>query len=86
MVSAMVGEKAAKDLILVSLSNYTAKKRIHKISDNVKEQLIERIYKSQNYSLQVDENTDLGNNLICCVPLDTSLRKKLLNIYCYAAL
>jgi hypothetical protein len=36
MVSAMVGEKAAKDLNLVALSNDTVKKRIDKISDNIK--------------------------------------------------
>jgi hypothetical protein len=37
MVSAVVEEKAAKDLNLVALSNDTVKKRIDKISDNVKE-------------------------------------------------
>jgi hypothetical protein len=69
MFSAMVGEKAAKDLNLVTLANDTAKKRIDKISDNAKEQLIERICKSQNYSLQVDESTDFANkyNLLCYV-------------------
>jgi hypothetical protein len=51
MFIAMVGEKAAKDLNLVALSNDTVKKRTDKISDNVKEQLIERICESQNYSL-----------------------------------
>jgi hypothetical protein len=61
MVSAVVGEKAAKDLNLVALSNDTVKKRIDKISDNVKEQLIESICKSQNCSLQVDESTDSAN-------------------------
>jgi predicted CoA-binding protein len=51
MVSAVVGEKAAKVLNFVALSNDTVKKRIDKISDNVKEQLIERICKSQNCTL-----------------------------------
>jgi hypothetical protein len=39
------------------------------ISDKVQEQLIERICKSQNYSLQVDENTDFANqsHLLCYV-------------------
>jgi phenylalanyl-tRNA synthetase alpha subunit len=69
MVSAMVREKAAKILNLVALSNDTVKKRIDKISDNVKEQLIERICKSQNYSLQVNESTDFANksHLLCYV-------------------
>jgi hypothetical protein len=69
MVSAMVGEKAAKDLNFVALSNDTAKKRIDKISDSVKEQLIERMCKSLNYSLQVDESTDFANksHLLCYV-------------------
>jgi exoribonuclease II len=53
----------------VALSNDTVKKRIGKISDNVKEQLIEIICKSRNYSLQVDENTDFANKsyLLCYV-------------------
>jgi hypothetical protein len=69
MVSAMVGEKAGKDLNLVAMSNDTVKKRIDKISDNVKEQLIERICKSQNYSLQVDESMDFANksHVLCYV-------------------
>jgi phenylalanyl-tRNA synthetase alpha subunit len=69
MVSAVVEEKAAKDLNLVALSNDTVKKRIDKISDNVKKQFIERICKSQNYSLQVDESTDFANksHLLCYV-------------------
>jgi predicted CoA-binding protein len=46
MVSAMVGQKAAKNLNLVALSNDMVKKLTDKISDNVKEQLIERICKS----------------------------------------
>jgi hypothetical protein len=68
-VCAMVGEKAAKDLNLVALSNDTAKKRTDKISDNVKEQLIERICKIQNYTLQVDESTDFANksHFLCYV-------------------
>jgi regulator of replication initiation timing len=68
MVSAMVGEKAAKDLNLVALSNDKLRKRTDKISDNVK-QLIERICKSQNYRLQVDESTDFANksHLVCYV-------------------
>ncbi|KAJ1137675.1 hypothetical protein NDU88_004073 [Pleurodeles waltl] len=68
MVSAMVGEKAAKDLDLVPLSNNTVKRRIDKMSDNIKEQLIERICKSQYYSLQV-ESTDIANksHLLCYV-------------------
>jgi hypothetical protein len=63
-------KKTAKDLNLVALSNDTVKKkRIDKISDNVKEQLIERICKSLNYSLQVDESTEFANksHLLCYV-------------------
>jgi hypothetical protein len=69
MVGAMVGEKAAKDLNLVASSNDSIKKRNDKISDNVKEQLIERICECQNYSLQVDESTDFANksHLLCYV-------------------
>ncbi|XP_078503770.1 zinc finger BED domain-containing protein 5-like [Lissotriton helveticus] len=72
MVTAMVGEKAAKDLHLEPLSNNTVKKRIDNISDNIKEQLIERICKSLHYSLQVDETTDIANksHLLCYVRYD----------------
>lgn len=42
IVSAMVGEKVAEVLNLVTLSNDTVNKQIHKISYNVKEHLIER--------------------------------------------
>jgi predicted CoA-binding protein len=61
MVSAMVGEKAVKDLNLLELSNNMVKKRVDKITDNMKEQFIEGICKSQNYSLQVDKSTDFAN-------------------------
>jgi hypothetical protein len=69
MVSAMVGEKEAKDLNLVAFSNDTVKKRIDKISDNAKGQLIQRICRSQNHSLQMDESTDFANksHLLCYV-------------------
>jgi hypothetical protein len=67
MVSAMVVEKAAKDLNLVTLSNDTVNKPTDKISDNIKKELIDRICKSQNYSLQVDESTTLQTNVMNCV-------------------
>jgi hypothetical protein len=69
MVSEMVGEKAAKDLNLVALSNDTVKKANWKNFRQRKKQLIEIICKTQYYSLQVDESTDFANksHLLCYV-------------------
>ena len=58
----MLGDKAARDLNLISLSNDTVKNRIEDMSNNIKEQLITRVLKSQYYSLQLDESTDVSNN------------------------
>jgi hypothetical protein len=48
MVSAMVGEKSSGRFKFGGIVWRHGKKRIYKISDKVKEQLIERICKSQN--------------------------------------
>ena len=45
------------------------KRRIDKISDNIKVNLFVRIRKSQYYSLQLDESTDCNNKswLLCYI-------------------
>ncbi|KAL4136257.1 hypothetical protein QTP88_007808 [Uroleucon formosanum] len=55
MVSAMIGEEAANSLNKIALSNDTIKKRIDRLSGNIKEQLLKRINKSDYFSLQLDE-------------------------------
>jgi len=69
IVKTMLGEKAAKELNILSLSNDTVKRRIDKISDNIKVNLLVRIRKSQYYSLQLDESTDCINKswLFCYI-------------------
>lgn len=69
MVSAMLGEKASKELDIISLSNNTVKSRIVDMSGNVKEQLIMNVKASCFYALQLDESTDISNdaNLLCYV-------------------
>lgn len=62
MISAMLGDKASKELDVVSLSNNTVKKRIDEMSGNVKEQLILNVKASRFYALQLDESTDISND------------------------
>lgn len=58
----MLGDKATKDLNLISLSNDTVKNRIEDMVSNIKEQLVSRVVNSQYYSLQLDESTDVFTN------------------------
>jgi len=69
MVSEMIGEEAANSLNKITLSNDTIKKRIDGLSGNIKEQLLRRINKSDYFSLQLDESTDITNKsvLLCYV-------------------
>lgn len=62
IASRMHGDKAAKNYDMISLSNTTVKWRIEDMSDNVKNQLVKRVIKSQYYSLQLDESTDVSNS------------------------
>ena len=57
----MCGEKAARQLNLVPLSNDTVSRRIDNMADDVKNILIERIKRSRYYSIQLDETTDVAN-------------------------
>lgn len=57
----MCGEKAAKQLKLVPISNDTVSRRIQTMADNVKKTLTECIKRSQYYSLQLDETTDVAD-------------------------
>ncbi|XP_059362102.1 zinc finger BED domain-containing protein 5 [Carassius carassius] len=59
MTRIMCGEKAAKELNLVPLSNDTVSRRIKEMADDVKKTLIERIQSSQYFAIQLDKNTDV---------------------------
>ena len=58
----MLGDKASKELEVISLSNNTVKKRIDEMSGNVKEQLILNVKAKRFYALQLDESTDISND------------------------
>lgn len=55
----MCGEKAAKQLNLVTLSNNMLSQRIAAIGEEVKNTLIERIKSSRYYSIRLDKTADV---------------------------
>jgi hypothetical protein len=61
MASSVLGEKVAKQLESIPLSNDTVSRRISDIASNVKEQLIEKVNASKYYSIHLDESTDISN-------------------------
>ena len=62
MVRIMCGDDVAKKLDIVPLSNDTVRRRIASISANIKEQLISSIKKGREFSLQIDESTDISDD------------------------
>jgi hypothetical protein len=56
-----LGEKVAKQLESIPLSNDTVSRRISDMASNVKEQLIEKVKTIKYYSIQLDESTDVSN-------------------------
>ena len=60
MVECVLGEKAAKKLEKIPLSNDTVSRRIDDIALQVKNNLIEMIRKSRFYALQLDESNDMS--------------------------
>ena len=61
MVGVMVGEKAAKQLDAISLSDNTVKRRIDNMAEDVLKQLVTRVQASRFYALQIDESTDIAS-------------------------
>ena len=61
MVRIMCGDEAKK-LDIVPLSNDTVRRCIASISANIKEQLISSIKKGREFSLQIDESTDISDD------------------------
>lgn len=69
IVSSILGDKEAKQLDVISLSNNTVSRRIKDMALDVKHTLIKKIKDSPYFSLQIDETTDISNkaNLLCYV-------------------
>lgn len=61
MVACMIGEKEAKKLDMIPVSNNTVSRRIDAMSEDILAVILSRVKKSEFYSLQVDESTDVAN-------------------------
>jgi hypothetical protein len=61
IANSLLGEKVAKQLESIPLSNDTLSPRISDMASNVKEQLIEEFKASKYYSNQLGEGTDVSN-------------------------
>ena len=61
MTRIMCGEKAARELNLVPLSNDTMSRRTKYMAGDVKNTLIERIKNSRYFAIQLDETTDVAD-------------------------
>ncbi|KAJ4946978.1 hypothetical protein JOQ06_009021 [Pogonophryne albipinna] len=57
MVSTLIDEATAQKLKAIPLSDNTIARRIDEISEDMKEQLVEKV-KDEHFALQVDETTD----------------------------
>ncbi|KAL4101100.1 hypothetical protein QTP88_012347 [Uroleucon formosanum] len=68
MVNIMIGESAGKLLSKVPLSNNTISRRIHHMTDDLNDQLIEKL-KEKAFGLQLDEATDINKDahLVCYI-------------------
>ncbi|VVC29217.1 Hypothetical protein CINCED_3A024471 [Cinara cedri] len=61
MVQTVLGEKAAKELDKIPLSNNSVKRIIDTMASNIEEILFTQPKMCSNFSLQVDESTDITN-------------------------
>ena len=62
MVRIMCGDEVAEKFALVPLSDDTAQKHIASMSLNAEEQLVSSIKQGEEYSLQIDESTDVSDD------------------------
>lgn len=66
MVKCMLGEKSAKEIAKIPLSNDTVAQRIRDLAANIKNELTFRL-QSCKFSLQMDESTDVAGLAILIV-------------------
>ncbi|XP_060881854.1 zinc finger BED domain-containing protein 5-like [Metopolophium dirhodum] len=82
IVRCMIGEEAAKKIATVQCSNNTISDRIHKISDHIEDQLINRLKSCNMFAIQLDESTDVAGLSILLVFVryifETSIEEDLL--------
>ena len=57
----MFGKEFANKVRAVPLSNDTVKRRIEELSDDIQSQLLDRLRYCQQFSIQLDESTDVAN-------------------------
>lgn len=61
IVKCMFGEKMARELDVIPMSNNTVSRRIADMSENLKTHQIKRILESDYFAIQLDESTDITN-------------------------
>lgn len=61
----VIGEKAAKQLNAISLSDNAVKRHIDDMATDVLKQLVSRIRESRGSALQIDESKDIASFQIC---------------------
>lgn len=59
----MINEEAANKLKTIPLSDSTTGRRIEEMATNVKEQLIEKLRSVEGFAIQIDETTDITNDV-----------------------
>jgi hypothetical protein len=62
MATTVCGEEAAKTMDMIPLSNNSAKRGINLISEDMLDQVITSLEKTEKFSLQTNESVDIGNN------------------------
>ena len=55
----MLDDESAKKSGVISLSNNTVQRRIQAIADSIEEELISRLRSCDDFSLQLDDSTDV---------------------------
>ncbi|XP_045781564.1 zinc finger BED domain-containing protein 5-like [Maniola jurtina] len=59
VVACLLGEDSAKKVATVQCSNNIVSDRIHKISDHIEDELIDRLKESNAFAMQLDETMEL---------------------------